>query len=90
MNKQLFSLLDSMGYTHIREVNGLVCGCRRYFYTVGVCIGLDEYGMSGRYCFDDMLSAALFIRDWDGVTPPVVGEDGCTAIKYHPRTGDNT
>jgi hypothetical protein len=71
----------NLGYREIRLIDGEYCGLLRFIYTVGVCYGLDETGYRGRFCFDNHLDASLFLADWDGVTLPVVGEDGCTAIK---------
>jgi hypothetical protein len=70
------------GYEHVREIDGLgFVGLSRFIFTVGVLWGLDESGYKGRFCFDTHMDAELFLREWDGTTYPVVGEDGCTAIK---------
>ena len=69
------------GYENIRVIDGVVCGTFRFIYTVGVCYGIDDVGYSGRFCFDNQLSAKLFLKEWDGETLPVIGEDGCKAIK---------
>lgn len=74
-------LFESHGYTNIRYVGDMWCGVNRFMYTCGVCYGLDECGYRGRFCFDTMQNATLFLQDWNGVTLPVVGEDGCTAVK---------
>lgn len=71
-----------LGYARLRFVPDRgVCGILRFIYTVGVCYGLDETGYAGRFCFDTAQNAALFLQNWDGETLPVIGEDGCTAIK---------
>ncbi len=70
------------GYSDLRVVGELgVCGISRFMYTVGVCCGCDETGYQGRICFDTMQNAQLFLKDWDGITMPTIGEDGCKAIK---------
>jgi hypothetical protein len=69
------------GYENAREIDGVVCGIMRFMYTVGVCYGIDKTGYSGRFCFSSYMDATLFLKEWDGQTPPVIGEDGCTAIK---------
>lgn len=74
-------LYTNHGYTDLREINGMTCGVMRFIFTCGVCYGLDDTGYVGRYCFDTHQNAELFLHDWDGVTNPVVGEDGCKAIK---------
>jgi hypothetical protein len=74
--------LSKMGYSDIKHVVGFgVCGILRFMYTVGVCHGLDMHGLKGRFCFNSMQNAQLFLKDWDGTTSPTVGDDGCTAIK---------
>lgn len=82
MNKDLAQCLADNGYSCIREVHpGFYCGVQRFVFTCGVCCGLDHTGYLNRFCFDTMMDAELFLRDWDGHTPPVIGDDGCTAIK---------
>lgn len=73
--------LMQYGYQNLRLVNGDWCGTQRFIYTVGVVLGLDETGYTNRFCFDTEQNAALFLKDWDGETLPVIGNDGCTAIK---------
>lgn len=74
-------ILTDHGYKELREINGMACGIAQFFYTWGVCYGMDEYGYVGRYCFDTEQNASLFLKEWDGVTDPIIGEDGCKAIK---------
>ena len=74
-------ILESYGYEEIRCIDGIWCGLMRFLYTVGVCHGMDEHSIKGRFCFDTYQNASLFLKDWDGETPPVIGDDGCTAIK---------
>ena len=83
MSEVLKATLEHVhGYDHVREIDGVgFVGISRFIYTVGVLWGLDETGYAGRFCFDTYNDAVLFLRDWDGTTYPVVGEDGCTAIK---------
>jgi len=81
MTELLEQTLAGHGYTELRVINGMVCGLSRFIYTVGVCYGLDSTGYVGRYCFDTHQNASLFLKDWDGVSTPEVGIDGCTAIK---------
>ena len=77
---------EGHGYTDIKrmqifQLGDSYVGLRRFMYTCGVCYGLDETGYRGRFCFDSMQNARFFLHEWDGQTLPVVGEDGCTAIK---------
>jgi hypothetical protein len=73
--------LHGQGYTEIRLIDGEFCGLMRFIFTTGVCYGLDPTGYRGRFCFDNHMDASMFLKDWDGETPPVIGKDGCTAIK---------
>lgn len=70
------------GYTHIQQIEGRGwCAINRFIYTHGVLFGMDRTFIKGRYCFQDQCGAEGFLLDWDGITVPVVGVDGCTAIK---------
>lgn len=73
--------LEYHGYRNIRFVNNQFCGIMRQIYTVGVFYGMTEGRIAGRYCFDTVLNAELFLETWDGLTPPEIGVDGCKAIK---------
>ena len=77
------SFLENLGYAEVRQVNGLWCGLMRMIFTVGVFIDMDRVGpMQGRICFDTWDNASKFLKEWDGKTRPVVGEDGVTADKW--------
>ena len=80
-DQRLVSKLMVYGYQNLRLVNGAWCGTQRFIYTVGVVMGLDESGYKNRFCFDTEQNAALFLKEWDGTTLPVIGDDGCKAIK---------
>ncbi len=56
-------------YTHIRLVDGAVCGIQRMIYTYAVCIDIDKFGCyEHRYCYET-LEAALAVYDtWTGET----------------------
>ena len=75
------SIFESLGYVNIRRLHNRTSGIQRFMYTVGICHGLFASGYAGRYCFDNLMDATIFHALWDGVTPPEVGVDGCTAIK---------
>ncbi len=77
----IIDLAIGEGYTNVRVIDGVICATMRFIYTVGVCYGIDSTGYRGRFCFGTQLEADLFLIEWDGVTLPVVGEDGCKAIK---------
>lgn len=74
------------GYTHIKYIEGFGwCALKRFMYTVGVLHGLTVGGVTGRFCFDTMDNAKLFLDDLAAngtkAKMPIVGLDGCTAIK---------
>lgn len=78
----LKEMLEGYGYEDVQEVPGVGwCGVGRFIFTCGVCFGMTETGVRGRFCFDTMANARLFLNEWDGRTYPQVGIDGCTAIK---------
>lgn len=73
--------LESMGYSHVRQINGRWYGLFRYMYTVGLVCNMDWGGNAGgRICFDTMANAARFLETWDGKTQPTI-EDGMKADK---------
>ncbi len=83
-NEQMLRLEEiahSHGYTNLRWVGEALCGILPFLYTHGVCYRLDESGYRMRFCFETKLQAVSFLETWDGKTLPIVGQDGCTAIK---------
>lgn len=69
------------GYSALRVFNEKICGLHRFAYTVAVVVGLDRIGYEKRFCFDNLSYALSFYQGWDGLTEPVIGQEGCTAIK---------
>jgi hypothetical protein len=69
------------GYAGLKTFDGMLCGLMQFMFTVGLCYGIDRTGYTGRYCFSSLEYALGFYYHWDGKTPPVIGVDGCTAIK---------
>lgn len=68
---QIFDLMRKEGYTHLREVPGRgLCGLQQFVYTWGLCYGLDEHGIAGRYCFDCRFEAVQALFEWDGTGDP--------------------
>ena len=71
-----------LGYHYPRYIEGVGwCGIRQFIFTVGVCYGLDRIGYTGRFCFKTLNDELGFYDAWNGIEQPVVGQDGCTAIK---------
>lgn len=79
----LMQIIEDNGYQELRYVEGVGwCALLQYLYTVGVFLDLDKAGPAqGRYCFAEWSDASHFLKHWDGITEPVVGENGCKAIK---------
>lgn len=64
--------LMEQGYTYVRQMkNGEWIGCMRMLYTVGLFIGLDEYGYRVRYCYKNTndIMEALIIYEGEGDPP---------------------
>lgn len=81
-HQEIMTIAQQNGYIGVCWIRGRgICGILRQIYTIGVFYGLDEHGYKGRFCFDTELNALLFLKDWDGVTLPEIGVDGCKAIK---------
>lgn len=67
-----FEHLEEEGYFNLREIPGKgVCGLYRFMFTVGLCVGIDETGYHGRYCFKDLMDARVALKDWDGIGDPI-------------------
>jgi hypothetical protein len=80
---QINELLEKEGYRKLRYVQGVGwCGLMPMLFTTGIMLDLDEIGPAqGRYCFSEWAEAAHFLENWDGITEPVAGVNGCTANK---------
>lgn len=70
MNADLHAILEDIGYTDMRVVSGKVCGLYPFMFTIGVVVGLDEFGYERRYCFDNRHDALDALNAWDGVGHP--------------------
>lgn len=64
-----------------KTVNGSVIGVQRFIFTYGILLDLNNHFYRQRYCFDSLQNAIGFYNDYDGSQVPIVGIDGCTAIK---------
>ena len=79
-------MFSNIGYQDVRKLNVFqlgpcYVGLYRFAFTWGVVYGLHSTGYLGRFCFDNLTCARMFLKEWDGQTLPVVGEDGCVALK---------
>lgn len=80
--------LEDEGYYLIREIPGHgTCGLFNFMFTVGLCVGIDEQGYYGRYCYATKAEAAVAITIWSGE-----GDPPLNWIKYkgYPYERSNT
>lgn len=81
---ELKKLLESEGYTDIKEINGRgLCGLYRFIFTTGLVTGLDSTGYSGRYCYSSKADALKALESWDGQEDP-----SGDWIKYKGKGGE--
>jgi hypothetical protein len=67
----LIEYLKSEGYYEIREIPGIgICGLRKFIFTTGLVIGMDENLYYGRYCYSNESDALKALREWDGKGDP--------------------
>ena len=83
--KDIIKFLEAEGFTHIRVINGRICGIKRFIFTTGLVIGLDEIGYLGRYCYENRSDAIDALREWDGS-----GDPSGNWIKYKGTGGDRS
>jgi len=82
VHETIKEFLERQFYTDVTILPGdMACAILPFIHTWGVCYGITYKGYKGRFCFDNLADAQGFLREWDGVTQPIVGENGCTAIK---------
>lgn len=63
--------LRKNGYTNVVYIDGRGwCGLMRFLYTTGLCYGMNEYGLEGRYCFESYSGALVALDNWNGVGDP--------------------
>lgn len=86
LTPELQATLEREGYQYICEKKNVgVCGLLKFIYTTGLCIGLDEYGYHGRFCYESGRDALVDIISWDG--------DGAPSgdwLKYKGKEGEFT
>lgn len=84
--EELIAELESQGYTHIRHVEGLgLCALMRFIYTTGLCVGVDDGGYVGRYCYSNHADAKEALNGIKVDTDPVG-----PWIKYKGRGGERS
>ncbi len=68
-------------YSHIRQIDNHWYGIIRTMAGVCVCLKLNARGMAGKFVFQTWEAARVFLKNWNGITLPTVGTDGCIDIK---------
>lgn len=67
----LASMLAENGYAMVRRLpSGEVAGLRQFMFTVGLCVGLDEFGLRTRFCYPSIAEAAFAMLLWNGHGDP--------------------
>lgn len=67
-----FELLDdehstfylNMGYAMPMKINGRVCALKKFLFTTGILVGMDETGYAHRYCYHTNQDAITAYLDW--------------------------
>lgn len=59
------------GYSDVRMIQGKGwCGLRRFIFTTGLVVGIDEVGYVGRYCYKHHAGAKEALKSWSGKGDP--------------------
>lgn len=81
---------EAIGYERVRVLpNGETAGLLRMIFTVGLVVGLDEFGYRTRFCYPDFNDAAAALESWDGIGDPPgpwIKEKGRGAERLNPST----
>ena len=64
-----------------KVIGSRVYALQPFLFTYGVLLDLTVLSYRGRYCFGSLAEAKVFWDAFDGSQVPIVGVDGCTAIK---------
>jgi hypothetical protein len=71
IDMDLKAYLETEGYYGIREIPGKgLCGLRKFIFTTGLVIGMDEVQYYGRYCYSDESDALKALNEWNGKGDP--------------------
>ena len=72
ISKVLEEQLTREGYYNLKEIEGKgICGIMRFMFTFGLVYNLDEFGYSGRYCYQTEEEAQIALKHWDGKGYPL-------------------
>ena len=79
-------IAEEEGYKKVRFIpNRGLCGLKRFAFTTGLVIGLDEIGYEGRYCFANNSDAEKSFAEWNGE-----GDPSGDWIKYKGQGGERS
>lgn len=68
---ELMKELEEMGYGNVRELpTGEIAATLTQIYTTGLCVGLDEFSMKRRYCYEHRSDAEAALAAWNGTGDP--------------------
>ena len=85
-NNDLFKELEKEGYFDLKVIPGKgICGLLRMIFTVGLVIGITDYGYYGRYCYKHLSDAKEALKNWDGN-----GDPEGPWIKYKGEGGERS
>lgn len=70
MARDLIKLLEIEGFTHIRVIDGKICGIKRFIFTTGLVVGLNKISYDGRFCYEHHSDAVAALNEWDGNGDP--------------------
>lgn len=71
MDTETRELLIKEGYFGLRQLEtGEIWGLKRFIFTTAIVRGINKYGYSSRYCYENLLDAQTAFDDWDGTGEP--------------------
>ncbi len=69
LTPELWGLLVNNGYEMLFEIKGKgVCGIKRFAFTTGLVVGLDQSGYKERYCYKNRIDAIYALIEWQEMT----------------------
>lgn len=70
----LKEFLATQGYFDFKEIEGKgLCALRRFIFTTGLVVGLNEFVYESRYCYQHFSDARRALNEWDGTGDPSYG-----------------
>lgn len=55
--EEILKYLESQGYENLRIFADGICGVMKMIYTYGLCVDMDQHGVSKRYCYETKAEA---------------------------------